>query len=137
MKTTLLIFIISLIAFSTKAQTYHYTEAVPIINGDVQSLRIKQKAKVKFNSNSYFDIEITLEVKSTGGTELSKIHLDIGTYRKLKSGVVHQEGTIFLLTTDEVKHVKVIYPADKSSFWLIMGFYPDGNMKTGVIYRNK
>lgn len=137
MKTTLLIFIISLIAFSTKAQTYYYTAAVPIINGDIQSISIDQKAKVKFNSNSYYDIEITLEVKSTGGTELSKIHLDAGSYKKTKAGNVSQEGTIFMLTTDEVKHVKVIYPADKSSFWLIMGFYPDGNMKTGAIYRNK
>lgn len=132
MKTTLLIFVISLIAFSTKAQTYYYTEAVPILNGDVQSIRIKQKAKVKFNSNSYYDIEITLEDRSTGGTELIKIHLDSKSYKKTKSNIIHQKGT-----TNEGKGIKVIYPTNKSSFWVVNEFYPNGNVKTGAIYRNK
>ena len=132
MKTGLFIFLFFLLGPIMQAQTTHYDRAAPIIEGEVQTVRFNQKVIVRMKQKDYYDIEITLDHKDPGKKVITQIHTNPESYRKSKSG--RRNVISYYGTTSSGGRVRIIYPTDKSSFWLITEFFPDGRIKTGAIY---
>jgi len=132
MKTDLLFILFFLMAFNLTGQTVTYYRVAPVINGEVQTARFDQKVIVRMNRSDYYDLEITLDHKDAAKRIITRIHLDPGSQSKNKSGnktLISQYGT-----TESGDRVRIIYPTDKSSFWLVTEFFDDGRIKSGAIY---
>jgi hypothetical protein len=132
MRTVPIMLLLILAGTLSSAQTTHYYRVAPILNGAVQSARIDQKVIVKMKKSDYYDLEIIMDHRDENQKVITQVHLESGSLKKSRSGrktVVSQYGI-----TQDGDRVRIIYPTDRTSFWLVTGFYPDGRIKTGAVY---
>ena len=132
MKACLFFILFFLMGFVMTGQTVTYYRIAPIINGEVQTTRFNQKVIVRMNRSDYYDLEITLDHKEEEKKIITRIHLDPGSQSKKKTGsrmLISQYGN-----TQSGDLIRIIYPTDKSSFWLVTEFFTDGRIKAGAIY---